>query len=263
MKDHNSEAQTSHAIELKLNGELEEIDAKTVAEGLDLLRKLVGSFNPDGGPVKMASLRAGSSVTGVVASPATEEAIIQAVEMIREKQTLPSNWSSRQAALLRELAKLPNRNGVDSAEILGLTTEQSLRLDAALLKSVQEAMKTTPLSIGSVVGKLRSYKDGTTGLSATLRDQLTNQDVRITFGEDLDEEIRKYLRQIVEISGVMKRHPESNMPEEVDAISIEVVPTSSAAVSGRGIWRRLKDEGLTSQSIMRELRSEETRAYGS
>lgn len=262
MKDRPPDQESLHAVELKLNGELGGIDAKTVAEGLELLRKLVGSFNPDGGPVKMASLRTGSTVTGVAAPLAAEEAIIQAADLIREKQMLPPNWSSKQAALLRDLAKLARRNGVDSAEILGLTTERSLQLDSVLLKSIQEAMKRAPISIGSVVGKLHSYRDGVNGLSATLRDELTKKDVRVTFDEDLDEAIRMNLRGIVEVSGLLKRHPESNVPEEVDAKSIErVLPPT--AVSGRGIWKRLRDEGMTTQTIMRELRAEEASAYGS
>lgn len=263
MRDHDPTKEGLHAVELKLNGELGGIDAKTVALGLELLRKLVGSFNPDGGPVKMASLRTGSTVTGVAAPPATEEAIIHAADLIREKQVLPQNWSSKQAALLRDLAKLSNRSGVDSAEILGRTTERALPLDSALLKSIQEAMKKTPMSIGSVVGKLHSYKDGPNGLSATVRDHLTNKDVRVNFAEDLDEAIRMNLRRIVEVSGVLKRHPESNAPEEVDAKSIEAVPPKTTVVSGRGIWKRLKDEGVTTQVILRELRAEEASAYGS
>lgn len=262
MKDRTPNQESLHAVELKLNGELGGIDAKTVAEGLELLRKLVGSFNPDGGPVKMASLRTGSTVTGVAAPRAAEEAIIHAADLIREKQVLPPHWSSRQATLLRDLAKLSHRNGVDSAEILGLTTERSLQLDSALLKSIQEAMKKTPISIGSVVGKLHSYRDGINGLSATLRDELTNRDVRVTFGEDLDEAIRMNLRRKVEVSGLLKRHPESNVPEEVDAKSIETIHPP-IAFSGRGIWKRLKDEGVSTQAIMRELRVEETSAYGS
>ncbi len=262
MKDRTPDQESLQVVELKLNGELGGIDAKTVAEGLELLRKLVGSFNPDGGPVKMASLRTGSTVTGVAAPPAAEQAIIHAVDLIRTKQVLPPNWSSRQATLLRDLAKLSHRNGVDSAEILGLTTKRSLQLDSVLLKSIQEAMKKTPISIGSVVGKLHSYKDGSNGLSATLRDELTNKDVRVTFDEDLDEAIRMNLRRIVEVSGLLKRHPESNAPEEIDAKNVEAVP-SPTAVSGRGIWKRLRDEGMTTQAIMRELRAQEASAYGS
>lgn len=262
MQDRTPAQESLHAVELKLNGDLGGIDAKTVAEGLELLRKLVGSFNPDGGPVKIATLRTGSTVTGVAAPPAAEKAIIHAVDLIREKQVLPPNWSARQATLLRDLAKLSHRTGINSAEILGLTTERSLQLDSVLVKSIQEAMKKTPVSIGSVVGKLHSYKDGPKGLSATLRDELTNKDVRVTFGEDLDEAIRLNLRQKVEVSGLLKRHPESNVPEEVDAKSIEPVP-SPTSVSGRGIWKRLKDEGLTTQVIMRELRAEEASSYGS
>lgn len=263
MKNYGLANEALNAVELRLNGELGGIDAKTVADGLELLRKLVGSFNPGGGPVKMASLRTGSTVTGVAASPATEESIIHAIELIREKQVLPSNWSSKQATLLRELAKLSNRSGVDSAEILGRATKSSSLLDSALENSIQEAMKKTPISIGSVVGKLYSYQDSARGLSARLRDQLTNEDVRVNFDEALDQAIRKNLRQVVEISGVLKRHPETNAPEEVDAKSVEVVLPMSNPTSGRGIWKRLKDDGLTTRDLIREIRSEETSAYGS
>ena len=108
-----------------------------------------------------------------------------------------------------------------------------------------------------------SYQDSAKGLSARLRDALTNEDVRVTFGEDLDASIRRNLRNVVEISGLLKRHPETNSPEEIEAKSVDAVSAKPALASGRGIWRRLKDEGVTTHDIMRELRSEESSAHGS
>lgn len=188
MNDENSTNGALNVIELKLNGEQSGIDAKTVADGLDLLRKLVGSFTPNGGPVEMASLRTGSTVTGVIAAPKAEDSILYAVELVRKRQVLPVNWSSKQAALLRDLAGLSHRCGVASAEILERSTERALPLDSAL-----------------------------------------------------DAAIRQYLRRVVEVSGVLKRHPESNAPGEVDTKSVEAMPSVPTPVSGRGIWRRLKD----------------------
>ncbi|WJY68464.1 hypothetical protein [Corynebacterium auris] len=263
MNDENPTNGALNVIELKLNGELSGIDAKTVADGLDLLRKLVGSFTPNGGPVKMASLRTGSTVTGVIATPEAEDSILYGIELVRNRQVLPVNWSSKQATLLRELARLSRRSGVASAEILGRNTERALPLDSALDASIQEAMKKAPTSIGSVVGKLHSYQDSAQGLSATLRDHITHQNVRVTFDEDLDAAIRQNLRRVVEVSGVLKRHPESNAPEEVDAKSVEAMPSIPTPVSGRGIWRRLKDKGVTARDIMHELRAEEPSTYGS
>lgn len=263
MKDQDQSTESQHALELKLNGEMGAIDAKTVVDGLELLRKLVGSFTPGQGPVKMASLRSGSTVTGVAASPEVEESILQAIDSIRDHKELPSNWSSKQATLLQNLAKLSNRSGVDSTELLGSSSMRAAQLDSALFESIQEAMKKTPISIGSVVGKLYSYQDGAKGLSARLRDSLTNEDVRVLFDEDLDEAIRSNLRGLVEVSGILKRHPETNAPEEINAKSIEAVPIKAAPISGRGIWRRLKEEGTTTQNIMGALRAEGAGAHGS
>ncbi|QYH19462.1 hypothetical protein JKI95_10310 [Corynebacterium aquatimens] len=233
MKDRSPNKEARNAIELKLNGELEAIDAKTVADGIELLRKLVGSFDPSGAPVKMASLRTGSTVTGVAAPPEAEESILHAIEMIRANQVLPANWSSKQADLLRELTKLSSRSGVESAEIVGRTNNRSSQLDSVLMESIQEAMRKTPISIGSVVGKLYSYQDSAKGLSARLRDALTNEDVRVTFGEDLDASIRRNLRNVVEISGLLKRHPETNSPEEIEAKSVDAVSAKPARLRPR------------------------------
>ena len=119
MKDQDPSTETQHALELKLNGEMGAIDAKTVVDGLELLRKLVGSFTPGRGPVKMASLRSGSAVTGVVATPEVETTILRAIDSIRDHKEMPSNWSSKQATLLQDLAKLSNRSGVDSTGLSG------------------------------------------------------------------------------------------------------------------------------------------------
>ncbi|MBP3947306.1 hypothetical protein [Corynebacterium sp. Marseille-P3884] len=263
MKDQDPSTETQHALELKLNGEMGAIDAKTVVDGLELLRKLVGSFTPGQGPVKMASLRSGSAVTGVVATPEVETTILRAIDSIRDHKEMPSNWSSKQATLLQDLAKLSNRSGVDSTELSGSSSLRVTQLDSALLASIQEAMKKTPISIGSVVGTLYSYQVSAKGLSAKMRDSLTNEDVRVLFDEDLDEAIRSNLRGLVEVSGVLKRHPETNAPEEISAKSVEALPIKTVPVSGRGIWRRLKEEGTTAQDMMRALRSEGTNAHGS
>lgn len=244
------------SLDLKLNGDLNSIDATTVVKGLDLLRKLVVSFSPENSPVKMGKLEEGSSVTGILVTDCLSARVSTGIEHIRTRKTIPSGWTSKEAKIVKQLAQLSNRDGVDSVELLRSNGSVRNSLDAELISAVKVALQKTPITIGSVIGELYSYQVTQRGLVAKLRESLSDNEVKVNFNEDLDEEIRGHLRQRVEISGILTRHPESNRAEEIDAKTVEALNRPADKINPRGIWRDLAREGATTENIMAAIRGE-------
>ncbi|MCT2338587.1 hypothetical protein [Corynebacterium sp. p3-SID1056] len=244
------------SLDLKLNGDLNSIDATTVIRGLDLLRKLVAGLSPEGSPIKMGKLEEGSSVTGVLVSGHLSARISTGIEHIRSQRTMPSGWTSREAKIVRDLAQLSKRAGVESVELLQSNQSTRTPLDPELISAVNETLDRTAITIGSVIGELYSYHVTQRGLVAKLRESLSGNEVKVNFKEDLDEEVRSHLRQEVEISGILTRHPESHRAEEIDAKSVESLNRPAHKINPRGIWRDLANEGATTESMMAAIRVE-------
>lgn len=58
------------------------------------------------------------------------------------------------------------------------------------------------------------------------------------------------------VYGVLKRSPESNLVLEVDALSVIILSELNETRKGLGIWRELKDEGTTVEELMQGIRED-------
>lgn len=250
----NQENSETSALSLKLDGTLQDMDAKTVLTGLELLTKLVASFTDE--PVKMGILEEGSAVTGVLAPPAVEAEVLDGIAHLRDGGTIPENWTFKQVQWVRDLTKLESKSGVTGVRLSPSDASVDVHLDASLREAIESIFKKIPLSLGSVTGELYYYSANKGQFHAKLHPVSGGPIVKISFTEELDEELRSGLRGQVSVYGLLKRHPETHVVEEVDARRIRVIRSEAPARSGRGIWTDLKEQGVTVDALMKAIRGE-------
>ncbi|WP_151640334.1 hypothetical protein [Corynebacterium sp. 11A] len=245
----------TRSLNLVLNGTLQDMDAKTVLEGLELLTKLVKSFSNE--PVKMGLLDEGSSITGVIVSPELEAEVLDGVARLRDGGSIPENWTFKQVRFVRDLTRLESKVGVTGVKLSTSYGSGDAFLDEPLREAIDAILEKIPISLGSVTGELYSYSANDKRFRARLHPSAGGPMVKISFNEDLDEEIRNGLRQKVSIYGLLKRHPETHVVEEVDARRVKILKTPRLVRSGRGIWKGAKEQGVTVDELMSAIRGED------
>ncbi|QPK78314.1 hypothetical protein G7Y31_06910 [Corynebacterium lizhenjunii] len=245
----------TRSLNLVLNGTLQSMDAQTVLKGLELLTSLVAGFTDK--PVKMGALEEGSSITGVIVSPKVEAEILAGIAQLRDGEAIPENWTLKQVQNVRDLTRLESKAGVTGVKLHPSYGSESVSLDAPLRDAIDGIVKKIPLSLGSVTGELYHYSANNGRFRARLHPSSGGPKVNISFTEELDEELRNGLRQKVSIYGILKRHPETHVIEEIDARRIEIREPSGPARPGRGIWKDLKDQGVTVDGLMGAIRGED------
>ncbi|GAA1472593.1 hypothetical protein P4N68_06975 [Corynebacterium felinum] len=246
--------QPDRAVSIKLNGELDEIEAKTVITALELLTKLVQDFLPSSTKVTMAKLEEGSAILGVHVDEEIEQRLTKGIYQILEDREIPSDWSLKQVKNVHDLAKLSQRSGVESVALVDHENRVLNVLDNSLINAVEKALKELPYSLGSVRGELYSYSASSPTFVAKLRSEARHGVVRIEFDEDLDPQVRSLLRKNVDVYGLIQRHPESNQISYVRVRRIEQAPDTPNYLSGRGIWRDCAPDGISAVELVRRMR---------
>lgn len=245
-------------MSLVLGGNLTDMEATTIAKALDLFSKLVKGLTPDGTPPTMAALNEGSAILGLSMPAATEQTILDGITWMTSHTTLPAGWDTNSVERLRDLAKLTTRPGVDSAKLHTTTTPNKVILDKAVLDAARAILDHQPHGYGSVTGELYAYTSTPKELSAKLRLDLDGSSVTIAFGDELDEQVRGWLRQTVTVHGHLTLHHETYAVTAVDAeeITLEEPAPTGALAPGLGIWSDLKDQGVTVADLMKAIRGD-------
>lgn len=236
---------------LTLQGDIRQFDAVTVAESLRHLAHLVESFPTHEGKAKLATLREGSAITGVLTDDQTSEFLSTRLIYLRDKQRVPKAWAIAQ---VRSLTKIIEITADSDRVSLKVADHQPLDLDNGMKAAIAKALMRIPKSIGSVVGELTRYNGSGQTRTAGLEQEGTNNVVEISLGEDLWQLVTRYMHQRVEIAGLVTRHPETNVIERVRARSITQLAPQGALVSGLGIWESIDSYAQSPEEIVRHLR---------
>ncbi|MDO4928554.1 MAG: hypothetical protein Q3976_05755 [Corynebacterium sp.] len=241
------------SLNLVLSGRTNDIDAAAVARGLDLLIKLVQSFTNE--TPKLSTLKEGSAITGVEVELQLEEEIHQGVSLLREHQSLPNGWTLGQAKYIQDIAKLTGYSGVEAVGLSRLD-EPRTQLDKSLIEAISKIPESAPLEYGSVDGVLESYSARGGRLTARLRPLIGKNSIKVNFDEALDEDIRQGLRKTVNIYGAVISNPNDYEAEEIDAHEVTILDLDEEQESLRGIWSDLREQGITSDELMRGIRDD-------
>lgn len=236
---------------LTLEDDIQQFDAVTVAESLRHLAQLVESFPTHEGKAKLATLREGSAVTGVLTNDQTSESLSDGLVYLRDQQRVPEAWAISQVRSLRKVIEIT----ADSDRVsLKVADHQPLALDSGMKVAIAKALTRIPKSIGSVIGELTRYNGSGQTRTAGLEQEGTKNAVEISLGEDLWQLVTRYMHQRVEIAGLVTRHPETNVIERVRARSITKLSPQGALVSGLGIWESIDSYAQSPEEIVRHLR---------
>lgn len=233
-----------------------DMDAGRVARAVDLLTALVRSFTPTGDKATIGVVRGGDSGMGVLSSAAISREILEGIATIEKESVLPRNWVLAQVKNLRELARLAGPEGIESVSIRSREASSEKQLTQQLAHAIDEMIEELSRSLGSVTGLLDGYTVTKEGLEAAIQPNDGGPSVTLKFAKDLDEEIRSAVAKKVNVYGVLKRSPESNLVLEVDAQSVVVLSELNGTRNGLGIWRELKDEGATVEELMQGIRED-------
>lgn len=233
-----------------------DMDAGRVARAVDLLTALVRSFTPTGDKATIGVVRGGDSGMGVLSSAAISREILEGIATIEKESVLPRNWSLAQVKNLRELARLAGAEGIESVSIRSREASSEKQLTQQLAHAIDEMIEELPRSLGSVTGLLDGYTVTKEGLEATIQPNDGGPSVTLKFAKDLDEQIRGAVAKKVNVYGVLKRSPESNLVLEVDAQIVIILSELNGTRNGLGIWRELKDKGATVEELMQGIRED-------
>ncbi|WP_257161764.1 hypothetical protein [Corynebacterium cystitidis] len=251
----NQEVGERRVLSLVLDGTLQDMDPSTILRGLDLLTKLVRGFTDQ--PIKVAEFREGSLITGLLVPASVETDVHNGLAHLRISNSIPPNWTLKQVQHVRDLTKLESKAGVTAVSLSTSKGTDNVVLDQPLAKAIDSILKAVPISLGSVTGELFSYSARDGNLHARLRPVSETGPVKVNFTEELDADIRTGLRQTVSIYGMLTRHPETHVVEEIDAHRIRIVKAAGHQHSGRGIWKDIKQRGVTVDKLMKEIRGED------
>lgn len=241
---------------LILGGNPRDMDAGRVSRTVDLLTALVRSFTPTSDKAKIGVMRGGDSGMEVLSSAAISREILAGIATIEKESALPRNWSLAQVKNLREFARLAGAVGIGSVSIRSSVASSEKQLTPQVAHAIDEMIEELPLSLGSVTGFLDGYTVTKAALEATIQPDGGGPSVTVKFARDLDEQIRGAVAKKVNVYGVLKRSPESDLVLEVDAQSVMVLSELNETPNGLGIWRELKDEGATVEELMQGIRED-------
>lgn len=241
---------------LILGGNPRDMDAGRVARAVDLLTALVCSFTPTSDKAKIGVMQGGDSGMEVLSSAAISREILAGMATIEKESVLPRNWSLAQVKNLRELARLAGADGIGSVSIRSREASSEKQLAPQLAHAIDKMIEELPRSLGSVTGFLDGYTATKKGLEAAIQPDGGGPSVTVNLAKDLDEQIRGAVAKKVNVYGMLKRSPESNLVLEVDAQSVVVLSELNGTRNGLGIWRELKDEGATVEELMQGIRED-------
>lgn len=223
-------------ILLTLQGDMRQFDAVVIAESLRHLANLVESFPSHEGRAKLATLRQGSAVTGVLTNDRTASSLEAGLIDLRDSARVPDAWSMAQ---VRSLERIIETTAQSDLVYINVAAGSSIVLDTHMKEATSKALKSLPKSLGSVVGELTRYNGSGQTKTAGLVQEDLEKTVEISLEQDLWQLVAQYMHQRVEVTGILTRHPETHAIERVSARSITPLPARGALVSGIGIWETL------------------------
>lgn len=241
---------------LILGGNPRDMDAGRVARAVDLLTALVCSFTPTRDKATIGVKQGGNSGMEVLSFAAISREILAGIATIEKKSVLPRNWTLAQVKSLRELARLAGAEGIESVSIRSREASSEMQLTPQLAHAIDKMIEELPRSLGSVTGFLDGYTVTEEALEATIQPDDGGPSVTFNLAKDLDEQIRSAVAKKMNVYGVLKRSPESNLVLEDDAQSVIILSELNGTRNGLGIWRELKDEGTTVEELRQGIRED-------
>lgn len=236
---------------LTLDGHIHEINAVILSESLRDLARLVEGFPTHAGSAKLATLREGSAITGVLTDYETTKRLADGIAHLRRQARIPDSWSISQVRSLERIVET-GINGRGAS--LKIAAGKSQVLDLNLKEAISKAITRVPKSVGSVVGELKRYNGAGQVRMAGLQQEGTGNSVDVSLDENLWEVVIKFMHQRVEVAGILTRHPETNVIESVRVRSITELPKKDELTSGLGICERVDPYDVDPVEIIRTLR---------
>lgn len=243
-------------IELKIEGQLGEMDLRALSDAvghLDKLLKILGDTE-DQSQVHLTDLRASSAITKAQTSDARTESLTAGIDHLRENTTTPQGWSDRALDELISVQRVSRRKGVRGL-LLGANSALH-EIDEALASNAEKAKASTVESLGSVAGLLFRYNSKKTP-EAGLMEERTQNTVVLNFSNNLTNKILNLMDQNVTVRGRLRRDPRSNAVLSVKVRDIEAKaarPMGISVQSGVGLLGKDWTDGLSSEEWVRGLR---------
>lgn len=220
-------------LELTLNGEIENIEALSVARALESLAKLIQAFPSNSGRVKMSGVRQSSVVTEVLIDDESLHRLYSGIKSISRTCQIPRGWNRQQLRYLREIAKEGQKT---NGATLSIKQSDWIPIDADLKEAIEKALSASLVSIGSVTGELNRYNGSDSHeLKAWIRDESTDASVKVLFSEIQREDVLSKMHKRVRVRGKVHRSFDTNQIELVHLYGVDVLPDRSLS-NGRGIW---------------------------
>lgn len=195
-------------IVLELGGAPGTISADAVHDSLgDLLTIAKEASNVTGstaGTWTIERLAIGSAVMAI-ANPAAAGVpafIEHGLAALREKSEIPLGWTIRMVKATRKLSRLPGHRGVTRADMTVLETKHAL--DVYIANATDQALRTTDVALGTVMGKIdvwTSRDRRTSGM--TLTDGST---IQVTWPDQLEDWVKQHLDRSVQAFGTIERN---------------------------------------------------------
>lgn len=109
---------------------------------------------------------------------------------------------------------------------------------------------------GSLDGVLEYLSMGNKRYTAQLHPLVGGEIVLVHFSEELLEDMRRGLRQTVNISGLLISDADYRV-QDLYAEEVTILEFEEPTVSARGIWSGLREQGYTVEDLMRGIRGDD------
>ena len=221
-------------LEMKLNGEITNMDARALEDALSAVIKMLRSVSKTDEIVTLHNLIVASATVVVSAPDEAVKTVQDGMKALRDEATLPQGWNEATLTSVQDLHKAENRTGVESVQID--IDKAMIAIDKELAEHAKEAAGSGIKSLGSATGRLYRYSNKN-NLEAALEDSRTERSIKLILDDRFGNEVRALLEKHVIVRGIIKRSIWDNRIIEIDVRGIQEDTT-------RTMLRRPVEEGL-------------------
>lgn len=205
-------------LEMKLNGEITNMDAQALEEALSAVIRMLRSVAEDDQLITLQDLKVASATVVVKASDEVVETIEHGMSSLRDESVLPEGWNETTLTAIQTLHKTENRTGVESVQID--IDQTMIAIDKELADHAKAAEGSGIKSLGSATGRLYRYSNKQS-LEASLEEQRTERSIKLILNENFQDQILELLEKKVTVRGIIKRSIWDNRIITIDVRGIQ------------------------------------------
>jgi len=244
-------------LEMKLNGEITNMDARALEEALSAVIRMLRSVSEEDEIVTLRDLKVASATVVFNAPDEAVSTIQNGMFSLRDEAVLPEGWNKTTLTSVQALHQTENRIGVESIQID--IDEAMIAIDKELADHAKEAEGSGIKSLGSATGRLYRYSNKN-NLEASLEESRTERSIKLILDDSFGNDLRALLEKNVIVRGIIMRSIWDNRIIEIDVRGIQEDTTLTTlrqpVGEGRGILGADWLDGEDPTEWVRRLRDE-------